>query len=148
MTPEDTASQIRRIIYEQFDVSEDRVKPEAVFVDDLGADSLRLVDMTLAFEEMFDIDIEDEDVEKILTVQDAIDYVEKRTTAQPPRANARRAWMEMGQPQSLLPRQVEALEIASALVKRPAAFEATRGGAVFELAIPPQGTVLLTLELA
>jgi acyl carrier protein len=53
------------------------------FVDDLGADSLRLVEMTLVFEETFDIDIEDADVEKILTVQDAIDYVEKQVATRP-----------------------------------------------------------------
>ena len=78
----DTATEIRRIIREQFEVPDDRIRPEASFVDDLGADSLRLVEMTLVFEETFDIDIEDEDVEKILTVQDAIDYVMARVTAQ------------------------------------------------------------------
>jgi acyl carrier protein len=81
---QDTASKIRRIICEQLQVSEDRIRPESSFVDDLGADSLRLVEMTLVFEEAFDIDIEDEDVVKIVTVRDAIHYVETWVTAQHP----------------------------------------------------------------
>ena len=75
---QDTESEIRRIIREQFHVPEGRIKSESSFVDDLGADSLRLVKMTLVLEETFDIDIEDADVEKIVTVQDAIDYVQER----------------------------------------------------------------------
>ena len=62
-------------------------------------------------------------------------------------ANARRAWLSMGQPESLLPRQVDALEAASALRREPVAFDVSAGVATFELALPPQGTALLTLEI-
>ena len=65
------------IIVEQLSVEKDKVVPEASFVDDLGADSLDLVELIMAMEEKFDIEIPDEDAEKIVTVQDAVDYVEK-----------------------------------------------------------------------
>ncbi|MBK6698096.1 MAG: acyl carrier protein [Myxococcales bacterium] len=74
---QDIASEVKRIIKEQLDVDEKDIKPESTFIEDLGADSLGLVELALAFEEAFEIDIPDEDVEKIRTVQDAIDYVEK-----------------------------------------------------------------------
>ena len=62
---------------EFLDVDEKDIKPESSFIDDLGADSLGLVELVLAFEEAFEIDIPDEDTEKIRTVQDAVDYIEK-----------------------------------------------------------------------
>jgi acyl carrier protein len=65
------------IIVEQLSVEKDKVVPNASFVDDLGADSLDLVELIMAMEEGFDIEIPDEDAEKIVTVQDAIDYVKK-----------------------------------------------------------------------
>ena len=65
------------IIVEQLSVEKDKVVPEASFVDDLGADSLDLVELIMAMEEKFDIEIPDEDAEKIVTVQDAVNYVEK-----------------------------------------------------------------------
>ncbi len=65
------------IIVEQLSVEKDKVVPQASFVDDLGADSLDLVELIMAMEEKFDIEIPDEDAEKIVTVQDAIDYVAK-----------------------------------------------------------------------
>ena len=65
------------IIVEQLSVEKDKVVPNASFVDDLGADSLDLVELIMAMEEGFDIEIPDEDAEKIATVQDAIDYVQK-----------------------------------------------------------------------
>ena len=65
------------IIVEQLSVEKDKVVPNASFVDDLGADSLDLVELIMAMEEGFDIEIPDEDAEKISTVQDAIDYVNK-----------------------------------------------------------------------
>ena len=68
---------VRKIITEQLDVVEQNVKLESTFIEDLGADSLGLVELVLAFEEAFEIDIPDEDTEKIRTVQDAIDYIEK-----------------------------------------------------------------------
>lgn len=73
----DIAAEVTAIIKEQLDVDEKDIKPEATFIDDLGADSLGLVELVLAFEERFEIDIPDEDTEKIRTVQDAIDYIDK-----------------------------------------------------------------------
>ena len=69
---------VKKIIVDQLGVSEDEVKNEASFVDDLGADSLDTVEMVMAFEEEFSIEIPDEDAEKIKTVQDAYDYVGKK----------------------------------------------------------------------
>jgi acyl carrier protein len=76
---QDIPTEVKRIIKEQLDVDEKDIKPESTFIDDLGADSLGLVELVLAFEEAFEIDIPDEDTEKIRTVQDAIDYIEKHT---------------------------------------------------------------------
>jgi acyl carrier protein len=73
----DLTADVRRIIADQLDVEEAKVTPEATFIDDLGADSLALVEMVLKFEEEFQMDIPDEDVEGIRTVQDAIDYLKK-----------------------------------------------------------------------
>jgi acyl carrier protein len=66
---------VKEIIVEQLGVEEDEVSPEASFVDDLGADSLDTVELVMAFEEEFNIEIPDEDAEGITTVQDAIDYI-------------------------------------------------------------------------
>ena len=74
---EDITSEVKKIIKEQLDVEEDDIKPESSFIDDLGADSLGLVELVLAFEEAFEIDIPDEDTEQIRTVQDAVDYINK-----------------------------------------------------------------------
>ena len=68
-------AEVKRIIKEQLDVDEKDIKAESTFIDDLGADSLGLVELVLAFEEAFEIDIPDEDTEKIRTVGDAIDYI-------------------------------------------------------------------------
>jgi acyl carrier protein len=65
------------IIVEQLSVDKEKVVPNASFVDDLGADSLDQVELIMAMEEEFDLEIPDEDAEKIKTVQDAINYVEK-----------------------------------------------------------------------
>ena len=73
----DIKEKVKKIICEQLSVAEEDVVPEASFVDDLGADSLDLVEMIMAMEEAFDISIADEDAEKIKTVQDAWDYIEK-----------------------------------------------------------------------
>jgi len=70
-------TRVSELIVEQLGVSMEEIRPEASFIDDLGADSLGLVELVLAFEEAFEIDIPDEDTEKIRTVQDAIDYIEK-----------------------------------------------------------------------
>ena len=66
---------IKKMIAEKLGVDESEVVPEASFVDDLGADSLDLVELVMSMEEEFDIDISDEDAEKIVTVKDAIDYI-------------------------------------------------------------------------
>jgi acyl carrier protein len=66
---------IKEIIMEQLGVDEDQITPEASFVDDLGADSLDTVELVMAFEEEFNVEIPDEDAEKIRTVQDVIDYL-------------------------------------------------------------------------
>jgi len=68
---------IKKIICEQLEVNEKDVVPEASFVDDLGADSLDQVELIMAMEEEFDISISDEEAEKIVSVRDAIEYVEK-----------------------------------------------------------------------
>lgn len=72
---------VKQIIVEQLGVDEGEVTPNASFVDDLGADSLDTVELVMAFEEAFDIEIPDEDAEKIRTVKDAIDYIDKNTKA-------------------------------------------------------------------
>ncbi|WP_273151512.1 acyl carrier protein [Hydrogenibacillus sp. N12] len=69
---------IRTVIAEQLGVDEAKVTPEASFKDDLGADSLDLVELVMRFEEEFDMEISDEDAEKINTVQDVLDYIRAR----------------------------------------------------------------------
>lgn len=73
----DIAEKVKKIICEQLDVAENDVVPTASFVDDLGADSLDQVELIMAMEEEFEISISDEDAEKILTVQDAVNYITK-----------------------------------------------------------------------
>ena len=68
---------VKQIIVEQLGVDEGEVTPTASFVDDLGADSLDTVELVMAFEENFGIEFPDEDAEKIATVKDAVDYIEK-----------------------------------------------------------------------
>lgn len=68
--------QVKKIIMDQLGVSADEVKPEASFVEDLGADSLDLTELIMAMEEAFDVEIADEDAQKILKVKDAIAYVQ------------------------------------------------------------------------
>ena len=68
---------VKQIIVEQLGVDEAEVTSNASFVDDLGADSLDTVELVMAFEEAFDIEIPDEDAEKIRTVQEAVDYIGK-----------------------------------------------------------------------
>ena len=72
---------IKQIIAEQLGLSEDEVKLEASLVDDLGADSLDIVELVMAMEEEFEMEIPDEDAERIVTVKDILDYVKKRTQA-------------------------------------------------------------------
>ncbi|MFG6375892.1 MAG: acyl carrier protein [Desulfovibrio sp.] len=72
----EVADKVNKIIVEQLGVSPDEVKPEASFVDDLGADSLDLTELIMAMEEEFDIEIADDDAQKIQKFQYAIDYIE------------------------------------------------------------------------
>ena len=67
---------VKHIIVEQLGVDEDEVKPEASFVDDLGADSLDVVELVMALEEEFGLEISDEDAEKLTTVKQAIEYIQ------------------------------------------------------------------------
>jgi acyl carrier protein len=76
-----TEERVKQIIVEQLGVDEGEVTPKASFVDDLGADSLDTVELVMAFEEAFDIEIPDEDAEKIRTVQDAVSYIEQHAKA-------------------------------------------------------------------
>ena len=71
----DVEKKVKNIIMEQLGVSEEEVKSEASFVDDLGADSLDLVELVMALEEEFGQEIPDEAAEKIVTVQDAVNYI-------------------------------------------------------------------------
>ena len=73
--------QVKQIIVEQLGVDEAEVTPTASFVDDLGADSLDTVELVMALEEAFEIDIPDDAAEKILTVKQAIDYIQARAKA-------------------------------------------------------------------
>ncbi|HCW51770.1 MAG TPA: acyl carrier protein [Clostridiales bacterium] len=68
---------LKEIIVEQLGVDEDEVVPEASFIDDLGADSLDIVELIMALEEEFDLEIPDEDAEKISTVGEAVEYIAK-----------------------------------------------------------------------
>jgi len=70
---------VKKVVVEQLDVNEEEVTPSASFVDDLGADSLDVVELVMGLEEEFDIEIPDEDAEKISTVADAVSYIEEKT---------------------------------------------------------------------
>ncbi|HEY5243182.1 MAG TPA: acyl carrier protein [Polyangiaceae bacterium] len=80
----DIPAEVRRLVCQRLDVAEGRVTPEALFIDDLGADSLALVELTLVLEEMFDIEIPNEEAQKMRTVRDAIISVEKYRREQRP----------------------------------------------------------------
>ncbi len=72
----DLFDRVKQLIAEELAVEEEEVTPEASFIDDLGADSLDVVELVMAIEEEFDLEIPDEDAEQIGTVQDAVDYLE------------------------------------------------------------------------
>jgi acyl carrier protein len=72
---ENTLNRLKKVVAEQLDVSEEEITEDASFVEDLGADSLDMVELVMAFEEAFDIEIPDEDAEKIQTVKDAVEYL-------------------------------------------------------------------------
>ncbi len=73
------AERVKQIVAEQLGVDEDQVTNESSFMEDLGADSLDTVELVMALEEEFDIEISDEDAEKIQTVQDAVDYISEHS---------------------------------------------------------------------
>ena len=75
MANEEIISKVKALIAESLGVSEDEIVPSASFIEDLGADSLDIVELVMAIEKEFDIEIPDDDAEKIGTVQDAIDYI-------------------------------------------------------------------------
>jgi acyl carrier protein len=74
----DIADKIKQIVVEHLGVDAAKVTPEASFIDDLGADSLDTVELVMAFEEEFNVEIPEDAAEKIATVKDAIDYIEKQ----------------------------------------------------------------------
>jgi acyl carrier protein len=71
-------NKVREIVCQQLDVEPDEVKMETSFIDDLGADSLTVVELVLALEEEFEIDIPDEDTEKLRTFKDAVEYINSK----------------------------------------------------------------------
>jgi acyl carrier protein len=76
-TTTSTYERVKKVVVEQLSVDDSEVTPQASFQSDLGADSLDTVELVMAFEEAFNIEIPDESAEKIVTVQDAVDYIEK-----------------------------------------------------------------------
>jgi acyl carrier protein len=81
MSQEEVFAKVQKIVAEQLGVDESEVKPEANFANDLGADSLDTVELVMALEEEFDIEIPDEEAEKIATVQSAVDFICEKVAA-------------------------------------------------------------------
>lgn len=77
MSSEEIFEKIKAIIVEQLGVAENAVTMDASFIDDLGADSLDIVELVMAMEEEFDIEIPDEEAEKVVTVRDVVDYIKE-----------------------------------------------------------------------
>ena len=75
MSSEEVYDKVKEIIVEQLGVAETAITPEASFIDDLGADSLDIVELIMALEEEFDIEIPDADAEKVVTVNDVVEYI-------------------------------------------------------------------------
>ena len=73
----DTAERVKKIVVEHLGVEADKVTPDASFIDDLGADSLDIVELVMAFEEEFGVEIPDDAADSILTVGDAVKFIEK-----------------------------------------------------------------------
>jgi acyl carrier protein len=74
-----TFDRVKKVVVDQLDVNPDEVTPEASFVDDLGADSLDVVELVMGLEEEFDLEIPDEDAEKITTVGHAVQYIDEKS---------------------------------------------------------------------
>jgi acyl carrier protein len=81
MSQADIFDRVKKIVVEQLDVESEKVVPNASFTDDLGADSLDIVELVMALEEEFDIEIPDEAAEKILSVQEVVDYINNNVAA-------------------------------------------------------------------
>ncbi|BAY14468.1 acyl carrier protein [Nostoc sp. HK-01] len=81
MSQNETFEKVKKSVADQLSVDEEKITAQSNFIDDLGADSLDLVELVMAFEEEFEIEIPDEAAEKILTVQDAVDYIDKQVAA-------------------------------------------------------------------
>ncbi|MBI2942612.1 MAG: acyl carrier protein [Candidatus Wallbacteria bacterium] len=78
VTEAEILEKVKDLVSKQLSVNDKQITPEASFIEDLGADSLDTVELIMTLEEKFDIEISDEDAEKIKTVQDVVDYVKKR----------------------------------------------------------------------
>ena len=78
MKMEEVQSKLKEIVMDRLNAEEDQIKPEASFVEDLGADSLDIVELIMGIEEQFDIEIPDEDAEKLTTVGEAMEYVKTK----------------------------------------------------------------------
>jgi acyl carrier protein len=81
MSQDEIFEKVKKIVADHLEVNESEIKAESHYVDDLGADSLDTVELVMALEEEFDTEIPDEDAEKILTVQDTVDYIRSHTAA-------------------------------------------------------------------
>ena len=81
MSQAQTFEKVKKIVVEQLSVKDEQVTPEASFANDLGADSLDTVELVMALEEEFDIEIPDEAAEKITTVREAVDYINNKVAA-------------------------------------------------------------------
>ena len=82
MKMEEVQAKLKEIAMDRLNAPEDQIKPEASFVEDLGADSLDIVDLIMGIEEEFDIEIPDEDAEKLTTVEEAMTYVKTKLGAE------------------------------------------------------------------
>lgn len=78
MSEKSIEDKVKEIIVEQLSVNADQVTPEAKFIEDLGADSLDVVELVMAFEEEFDVEVPDEEAEKLTTVNDVVKYIEEK----------------------------------------------------------------------
>jgi len=78
MSEKSIEEKVKDIIVEQLSVNPEQVTPEAKFIEDLGADSLDVVELVMAFEEEFSVEVPDEDAEKLLTVSDVVKYIEDK----------------------------------------------------------------------
>lgn len=81
MSQDEIFEKVKKIVADQLEAEPEAVKPEANFANDLGADSLDTVELVMALEEEFEIEIPDEDAEKIATVQDAVDFISRQTAS-------------------------------------------------------------------